>query len=62
MLQNLWSKRWWNKMKLSRKRIKRQHEKESFNARIMMERRAQAEIAARLRAVEITLKNQGRRT
>lgn len=38
----------------------REYEKESFNARMTMERDAQNHIDARLKAVEILLKNQGR--
>lgn len=44
----------------SKVKKRRQYEKESFHARLQMEKKAQAETAARLQAVEILMKNQGR--
>lgn len=38
----------------------RKYERESFNARIVMEERAQKEIEARLVAIKLELKNEGR--
>lgn len=44
----------------SSKKKYRELERESFQARLIMEKDAQREIAARLHAVEILIKNQGR--
>lgn len=44
----------------SYKRRHRKFVKESFNARIAMEREAQKNVEARLKAVELLLKNQRR--
>jgi hypothetical protein len=59
MLLNRLSKLWRRRMR-SKTKQDRQYNKESFYARLEMERRAQAEVAARLKLVEVQLKNKGR--
>ena len=43
---------------IMKKALRRELERESFNARITMEERSQREVAARLRAVELKVKNE----
>lgn len=47
-------------MTQSKRKLHRIHVEQSFNARLEMEKEAQRQVAARLRVVEMTLKNQGR--
>lgn len=46
---------------LDKQKKRRHYERESFHARLEMERDAQLNIAARLKAIELLLKNQGRK-
>lgn len=47
-------------MAQSKRKLLRNYERQSFDARLTMEKEAQKEVAARLKVVEMTLKNQGR--
>ena len=51
----------WQRMLLRKNKVRRQHERESFHARLQMERDAQHVLDARLKVIELLLKNQGRR-
>jgi hypothetical protein len=48
------------RLKMKKKKQHKQYEKESFDARLQMEADAQRNVAARLKSVELQLKNQGR--